>query len=170
MTIHSTHPFAEADPDPVRRLRGRIGGAVTLWTAGDQHERAGLTVTSLMVALGPQPVVLALLDPDSDLLELVRETGTAVVQLLSWGDRQLAEAFAGTAPAPGGPFQQASFVETAFGQRLASASTWAGVRLVAEREVGWSVEVTAAVEHVEIGANEGDEEPLHHRRGRFHRG
>ena len=37
MTIHSEHPFLEpeAERDPVRRLRGRLGGAVTLWTAGD---------------------------------------------------------------------------------------------------------------------------------------
>lgn len=167
MTIHSTHPFADADPDPARRFRGRVGGAVTLWTSGDEADRAGLTVTSLMVALGPQPVVLALLDPDSDLLEALRDTGRGVVQLLSWGDRQLAEAFAGTAPAPGGPFRQAPFVETAFGPRLASATTWCGVRLSGEREVGWSTEVTAVIEQVEIG---DDDEPLLHRRGRFHRG
>lgn len=166
MTIHSSHPFADADPDPARRFRGRVGGAVTLWTAGDGSDRAGLTVTSLMVALGPQPAVLALLDPDSDLLEALRDTGVGVVQLLSWADRQLAEAFAGTAPAPGGPFRQAEFVETQHGPRLASATTYAGVRLLAEREVGWSVEVTAALEQVEVGE---DDDVLMHRRGRFHR-
>ncbi|TNM45104.1 flavin reductase [Nocardioides albidus] len=165
MTIHSTHPFADADPDPARRLRGRLGGAVTLWTAGDERERAGLTVASLMVALGPEPAVLALLDPDSDLLTVLRETGRGVVQLLSWTDRQLAEAFAGTAPAPGGPFRQAPFVADAHGPRLATATTWAGVRLTAEREVGWSVEVTAALERIEIGDDADD--PLLHRRGRF---
>lgn len=164
MTIHSGHPFADASPDPVRRLRGRLGGAVTLWTAGDGTDRAGLTVTSVMVALGPQASLLALLDPDSDLLELLRDAGAAVVQLLTWPDRQLAEAFAGTAPAPGGPFRQAAFEQTSWGPRLASATTWAGVRLTGEREVGWSVEVTAAVEQAEIGA---DDEPLLHRRGRF---
>jgi flavin reductase (DIM6/NTAB) family NADH-FMN oxidoreductase RutF len=166
MTIHTGHPFADAAPDPVRRLRGRLGGAVTLWTAGDDSERAGLTVTSLMVALGEEARLLAMLDPDSDLLELVRETGSAVVQLLSWPDRQLAEAFAGTAPAPGGPFRQAEFVATDHGPRLASAATWAEVRLDGEREVGWSVEVSVVVERAEVG---DDEDPLLHRRGRFHR-
>ena len=36
MTIHDGHPFAtpESERDPVRRLRGRLGGAVSLWTAG----------------------------------------------------------------------------------------------------------------------------------------
>ena len=41
VTIHSEHPFLEpeADRDPVRRLRGRLGGAVTLWTTGDEGDR-----------------------------------------------------------------------------------------------------------------------------------
>ncbi|MEV5002953.1 flavin reductase family protein [Nocardioides sp. LML1-1-1.1] len=166
MTIHSGHPFADPDPDPVRRLRGRLGGAVTLWTAGDAGERAGLTVTSLLVAMGPEPRLLALLDPDSDLVDVLRDTGRAVVQLLSWPDRQLAEAFAGTAPAPGGLFRQAEFVDTPHGPRLASAGSWADVRLESEREVGWSVEVAAVVEHAVVGE---DDDPLLHRRGRFHR-
>ena len=42
----------------------------------------------------------------------------AVVQLLSWADRDLAEGFAGTAPAPGGVFRQAEFVDTDWGPRL----------------------------------------------------
>jgi flavin reductase (DIM6/NTAB) family NADH-FMN oxidoreductase RutF len=164
VTIHSTHPFADADPDPARRFRGRVGGAVTLWTAGDDRDRAGLTVTSLMVALGPEPSVLALLDPDSDLLDVLRSTGRGVVQLLTWDDRQLAEAFAGTAPAPGGPFRQAAFASEGHGPRLASATTWAGVRLAGEREVGWSVEVTAVLEQVVVG---DEDDALLHRRGRF---
>ena len=167
MTIHTSHPFADPEPDPARRFRGRIGGAVTLWTAGDDTERAGLTVTSLMVALGPVPSVLALLDPDADLTAVLRETGRAVVQLLTWPDRQLAEEFAGTAPAPGGPFRQRAFVASAYGPRLADASTWAEVSLTGEREVGWSVEVACSIDSVAIG---DEDEPLLHRRGRFHRG
>lgn len=169
MTIHTTHPFAEGDRDPARRFRARLGGAVTLWTAGGATGREGLTVTSLMVALGPEPAVLALLDPDADLTEALRETGRAVVQLLTWPDRQLAEAFAGTAPAPGGPFRQAEFVDTDHGPRLATAGTWADVRLVAEREVGWSVEVSVAIDAITI-ADDEVAEPLLHRRGRWHRG
>ncbi|MFC7502040.1 flavin reductase [Nocardioides sp. GCM10030258] len=168
MTIHSTHPFADADPDPARRFRARVGGAVTLWTAGQGGSRAGLTVSSLMVALGPAPSILALLDPDTDLLDVLRDDGVAVVQLLSWADRDLAEAFAGTAPAPGGPFRQAEFVDSDHGPRLASAGTWAAVRLIGEREVGWSVEVEVVIEHVEIDESEADDALLH-RRGRFHR-
>ena len=75
MTIHPGHPFAEDDPDPVRRFRGRLGAAVTLWTAGGAGDRAGLTVTSLMVAGGDPGRVLALLDPDADLTARL-DTGT----------------------------------------------------------------------------------------------
>ncbi|MDN5744938.1 MAG: flavin reductase family protein [Nocardioidaceae bacterium] len=167
MTIHTGHPFAPTEPDPARRFRGRVNGTVTLWTAGEGPLRAGLTVSSLMVALGPEPSALALLDPDSDLVEVLRDSSRVVVQQLSWGDRQLSEAFAGTAPAPGGPFKQAEFVATEHGPRLASATTWAGCRLIGEREVGWSLEVQVALEHIEIGEDHG--ETLTHHRGRFHR-
>ena len=163
MTIHDTHPFA-GEEDPVRRFRGRLGGTVTLWTSGAGADRAGLTVTSLMVANGEQPRVLALLDPDSDLVEALRDTGRAVVSLLSWADRGLAEMFAGTAPAPGGMFRQAEFVDTEHGPLLASATTWAEVELEEEREVGWSSLVTCRL----AGAVAGDDgDPLGHRRGRW---
>lgn len=165
MTIHTGHPFADPDPDPARRFRGRIGAAVTLWTAGEGTTQAGLTVTSLMVALGPAPGLLALLDPDSDLLAELRDSGRAVVQPLTWDDRQLAEAFAGTAPAPGGPFRQAEFVATPYGPRLARATTHALVSLAGEREVGWSVEVEVVLDSITVG--DSDDRPLLHRRGRF---
>jgi flavin reductase (DIM6/NTAB) family NADH-FMN oxidoreductase RutF len=164
VTIHTDHPFADPEPDPARRFRGRLGGAVTLWTSGTGAERAGLTVTSMLVALGEPARVIALVDPDSDLADTVEATGTAVVQLLSWGDRGLAEGFAGTAPAPGGVFRQAAFVDTEWGPRLESATTWAGVRLEDARDVGWSWELTCVVEHVEVGE---EADPLLHRRGRW---
>ena len=44
MSIHMTDPFAE-DRSPLRRLRGRMPAAVTLWTGyGGDHRPAGLTV------------------------------------------------------------------------------------------------------------------------------
>ena len=168
MTIHQEHPFADPEPDPVRRLRGRVGGVVSLWTSGVGGTRAGLTVTSYVVAHGEPGRVLGLLDPDADLTERLQETGTAVVQLLGWDDRDLADMFAGTAPAPGGVFAHASFEDTAWGPRLAgsASATWAGVRLEQVQEVGWSLLATTVVEHLELG---DDAEPLRHRRGRYER-
>jgi flavin reductase (DIM6/NTAB) family NADH-FMN oxidoreductase RutF len=166
VTIHAEHPFRDPEPDTVRRFRGRVGGTVSLWTAGGGADRAGLTVTSFLVAAGEEARVLALLDPDAGLTERLLGSGHAVVQLLTWDDRDLAEMFAGTAPAPGGMFRQAEFVETAWGPRLASASTWAGVRMESEHEVGWSTLVTTVVEHLEVG---DDRESLRHQRGRYAR-
>jgi len=165
MTIHTTHPFADPEPDPVRRFRGRLGGAVTLWTAGADDHRAGLTVSSLMVANGETPELLALVDPDSDLREVMTQAGRAVVQVLSWADRALAEVFAGTAPAPGGAFRQAEFLPTGWGPRLATASTYAHVVPVGEEPVGWSVLVTCRLAEAFVG--DEDEPVLGHRRGRF---
>ena len=161
MTIHSEHPFQQPSDD-VRRLRGRVGGAVTLWTSGAPP--AGLTVSSVMVANGPSAHVAGLLDPDSELADALLDSGRAVVQLLSWRHRDLAEMFADTAPAPGGKFAQADFAETAWGPRLTDATTWAGVALEDHREVGWSLLVTCRIDHLEIG---DDDEPLVHRRGRY---
>lgn len=166
MTIHSEHPFLEPEPerDPVRRLRGRLGGTVTLWTTGSGSSRVGLTVSSLMVAHGEPPHVLALLDPDSDLVAGLQETGTSVVQLLEWQHRDLADAFAGVAPAPGGVFTLGTWADTEWGPRLEGASAWVGVRLKDARDVGWSLLVDTEVEHVELGE---ESRPLVHRRGRY---
>ena len=103
MTIHPEHPFRDPEGDPVRSLRGRLGGAVTLWTSGEKASvgsRAGLTVSSVMVAGGEPGRLLALIDPDSSLRDVLEETGRGVVHLLRWEHRDLAEAFAGQMPAP----------------------------------------------------------------------
>lgn len=166
MTIHHTHPFAEPD-DPVRRFRGRLGGAVSLWTAGgddDPDDRAGLTVSSLMVANGAPAYLLGLLDPDSDLAEAIAGTGRAVVHLLSWSDRDLADAFGGIAPAPGGPFRLREWEQDAHGPVL-PGRTHALVTLESTAEVGWSLLVTARIDEVRLVE---DPRPLEHRRGRYH--
>nr|WP_157347322.1 flavin reductase family protein [Nocardioides sp. MAH-18] len=141
-----------------------MGGPVSLVTTGAAADRAGLTVSSLMVANGSPARVLLLVDPDSDLADAVASSGTAVVQLLSWGDRDLAEAFAGTAPAPGGPWRLGTFEDTEWGPRLSSAATWAGVRVESTSTAGWSSLLTCVVESIEVGA---DDEPLISRRGRW---
>lgn len=168
MTIHSGHPFADpsGERDPARRLRGRLGGTVSLWTSGSGPDRAGLTVSSFMMARGEQDAVLGLLDPDSDLCETLLETGRGLVHLLRWRHRDLAEMFADLAPAPGGRFRQARFVDDEAGPRLEDATTWLRVRVQDSRPVGWSVLVTAAVEAVQVGE---EDDLLVHRRGRYGR-
>lgn len=166
MTIHTAHPFDDPPQarDPVRRLRGRLISGVTLWTAGADQTRAGLTVSSLMVAPGEPARVLALLGPDADLTAELTRTGRAVVQVLGWTHRGLADMFAGLAPAPGGPFAFGDFEATHWGPALRDSIGWLGVRLDDERRVGWSTEVNCVVETVVLGE---DEAPLVHRRGRW---
>lgn len=162
MTIHSSNPFA-TEPDPVRRFRGRIGGAVSLWTAGEGDRRSGLTVSSFMVANGEPGRVLGLLDPDATLTEVLEETGRGVVQLLAWSDRRLADAFGGVAPAPGGPFTLGTWTQTAHGPALEERSR-ALVALESLREVGWSVLATATIEEITMVE---DRHALEHRRGHY---
>ena len=164
MTIHRSNPFA-ADSDPVRRFRGRLGGAVSLWTAGAADDRAGLTVSSLMVANGDPARVLALLDPDSTFAERLATTGMAVVQLLTWDQRGLADAFGGVAPAPGGAFRLGTWTQTPHGPVLVDR-THALVRLESLTEVGWSVLATTTVEQIVVLE---DKDQLEHRRGRYQR-
>ncbi len=173
VTIHSGHPFLqpESERDPVRRFRGRLGGAVSLWTTGAVDEpgtRAGLPVSSLLVAAGEPAHIVALLDPDSDLVERLEVSRVAVVQLLQWRHRQLADAFAGTAPAPGGAFRLGNWTESPWGPVVADVGTWVGVRLVPGQgaPVGWSVLIDTIVEHVEVGEESA---PLVHRRGHYQR-
>jgi flavin reductase (DIM6/NTAB) family NADH-FMN oxidoreductase RutF len=140
-----------------------------LWTAGVDdapQDRAGLTVSSIMVAGGEPARVLALLDPDADLTDRLLDTGRAVVHLLGWEHHALADVFAGVAPAPGGMFRAAEFEPTAWGPRLVSAPAWAGVTLESSVEVGWSTLVTCVLDEITIAE---DVEPLVHRRGRYQR-
>ena len=166
MSIRSEHPFADPPErrDPARRLRGRLGGVVTLWTATHEGRQAGLTVSSLMVAAGDPARVVALLDPDSDLYDVLLGSRRAVMQLLRWPHRDLADAFAGLTPAPGGPFRLARFEDTPAGPRLASAPTSADLRLEDTAVIGWSRLVTCLLEEVRLGE---EDDPLVNRRGRY---
>ncbi len=164
MTIHTEHPFAEP-ADPVRRFRGRVGGTVAVVCAGEGADRAGLTVTSLLVAHGDPAHLLVAVDPDSDLADTVEETGRFAVSLLTWEHRDLAEAFAGRSPAPGGMFRLGSWEQTEWGPVLADAAGWAGGVVVGRSPVGWSLLLDAEAARVVPG----DGEVLVHRRGRYQR-
>lgn len=137
---------------------------MSLWTAGDADARAGLTVTSWLVAGGEPGRIVGLLDPDADLTETLLATGRGVLQVLTWPDRALADAFAGIAPAPGGPWRMTEWEPTSHGPRLARARTWALLDVESDVEVGWSSLVTCRLTDVVVGE---DDAPLVHRRGRY---
>ena len=165
MTIHSEHPFVppEGERDPLRRLRGLLPAPVTVWAAGEGSERRGLTVSSLIVAAGEPARVLGLVDEESDLWS--PPPATVTVNVLAEGHGYLADAFAGTAPAPGGPFTQGEWSDSEWGPVLSGSAGWIGARLVPEppRHVGWGLLLECIVEHVEPGS----EEALLHVRGRY---
>jgi flavin reductase (DIM6/NTAB) family NADH-FMN oxidoreductase RutF len=171
VTIHSDHPFLppEGERSPLRRFRGRMVAPVSLWTAYADERRVGWTVSSLLVADGPEPMLLGLLDPDADLTESIQPADgsvrTVAVSLLGWQHRHLPDAFAGLAPAPGGPFRLAEWQETPYGPVLTDGPGWLGATVVEARTVGWSTLLTARIDQVELGATDPD--LLGHLRGRY---
>ncbi|GGM29821.1 hypothetical protein GCM10011608_13090 [Micromonospora sonchi] len=161
--IHHTDPFAvPADQrSPVRRLRGRLAAPVTLWTAPGP---AGLTVSSTLVADGDPGRLLGLIDAESDLWTAIEESGVFAMAPLGPPHRQLADRFAGLFPSPGGLFAAGRWADTPYGPVPADAGGWAGCRLDAAREYGWSLLVEATIERVEMTE---ETEPLLHHRGRY---
>ncbi len=163
--IHSSHPFATPDPDrsPVRRLRGRLPAAVTLWTAPGP---AGLTVSSMLVAEGEPGRVLGLIDAESDFWAAAEAAGRFAVTPLGADEQQPADKFAGLMPAPGGLFASGAWTETAYGPVPAGARTWAGCRIADTRPCGWALLVEATVEAVRL---DDAAAPLVHFRGLYRR-
>ncbi|CAN5791769.1 hypothetical protein BH20ACT6_BH20ACT6_16760 [soil metagenome] len=166
MTIHSDHPFLESEGDrrPGRRLRGRLAAPVTVWASGRSPRRAGLTVSSMLVADGEPARLLGLLDEESDLWPALRDSGRAAASLLAPGDEAVADVFAGVAPSPGGTFRTGVWLDTDWGPVIAGRS-WAGAELAGEPQpAGWSLLVELAVAHVELVDDAG---ALAYRRGRY---
>jgi flavin reductase (DIM6/NTAB) family NADH-FMN oxidoreductase RutF len=178
VSIHGTDPFATPDDQrsPLRRLRGRLPAAVTLWTAGAGHGSAGLTgltglnglagltVSSTLVVEGDPGRVLGLVDDESDLWTAIEATGRFAVTPLAEGDNQLAERFAGLMPAPGGLFATGDWDATEFGP-VPRGYSWAGCDLDSAREFGWSLLVEATIRRVELAPTAA--KPLLHHRGRY---
>lgn len=153
MTIHASDPFATPDDrrSQVRRLRGRLVAPVTLWTAGSERDRAGLTVSSVMIVDGEPGRLLGVVDEESDLWPVLERAGRFAVVVLDADERRIADRFAGLLPSPGGPFAVGEWRATDYGPVPAGERTWAGCRLDGSRPYGWGRLVEATVETVAIG-------------------
>jgi len=164
VTIHHENPFADppASRDALRQFRGRLPAPVTLLASGSGRDRFGLTVSSLLVVLGEPGHVVAMVDPDSSVGTALEPGQLFTVSVLGPDDAYLAEAFAGLAPAPGGLFRLGRWTQTDFGPVLEGA-TWLGATVTDVRPLGWTHEVVARVDRVEL------ERPdvLLHQRGRY---
>lgn len=172
MSIHAEHPFLtpEPDRDPVRRARGRLNAPVTIWATGDDRERAGLTVSSMIIAEGDPAEVIGLVNPDSGLGELIMSTRTVAISVLGADDRQVSDVFAGVTPSPGGKFRTGSWKSTEWGPVLEGAPAWIGARMIdgEPAEAGWALLIRATVENVELTPLVEGDRALGYLRGRYH--
>ena len=146
-----------------RRFRGRLIAPVTIWTAGSGDHRAGLTVSSLLVAEGDPAEVLGLLDPLSELFDVLVERGSFVVHVLETADQRLAGMFAGAYPVD--PFEEVDTVDGEFGPVISGTRHILGCRLVGSEELGFQMLVRGSIEALEIVVDAG--QPLIRYRGRY---
>ncbi len=165
LTLSFEDPFAT--PQELRRsdrrFRGRLVAPVTVWTAGSGDRRAGLTVSSLLLAEGDPAEVIGLLDPLSDVFDVIAESASFVVHILNAEDRRLAEMFAGAYPVD--PFEEVEADDGEFGPVLVGMRSVLGCRLVASEEVGFQALVRGRIEAIQLAADGG--RPLVRYRGRY---
>lgn len=121
----------------------------------------------MLITEGDPPEVIGLLDPDSDLADLLGDAESEVrvcVNLLAEPQATVAEVFARLAPSPGGPFRTGDWTDSPHGPRLDGAAGWLGVRLRRDAvTAGWSLLLRGTVESAEVGPGE----PLFHLRGAY---
>ena len=146
------HPFIppEDERDPVRRLRGRLAAPVTIVTAGDGANRAGLTVSSLMLAEGDPGSVHFLLGPTADVYDAMKDTDRLVVHVLGHEHRPLSEVFAGRRPNPGGPFAGVAITDSEWGPMINAIPDRAYCSGVSVAEQGYSLLVSARIDEVVV--------------------
>jgi 3-hydroxy-9,10-secoandrosta-1,3,5(10)-triene-9,17-dione monooxygenase reductase component len=150
--------------DPARRLRGRLVAPVTVWTAGPPAAPVGLTISSALIAEGRPAAIVGLVNPTTDLWEVVRQTGTFVVHVLERRHRRLAELFAGRMPSPGGAFAALDARPTRWGPVLTDVPNRCCCRLEAIRRLGYQSLIEGAIEATDVGSLD---EPLAYFQGRY---
>ena len=174
MTIHSGDPFRpeRGSPNELRRLRARLPAAVTIWATGSGRERTGLTVSSMLVADGEPGYVVGLLKPETDLVDALQGMAAFTVSVLRYRHRQLADMFAGLAPAPGGLFGFGAWAQEAFGPVLADAIATASCTVDgAPVPTGYGVLLRATVDALDVvddvDPDDPDDLPLTYQRGTY---
>ena len=173
MTIHTGDPFQpeRGTPNQLRRLRARLPAAVTIWAAGSGPDRTGLTVSSMLVADGEPGYVVGLLKPETDLVDALQDTAAFTVSVLRYRHRQLAEMFAGLAPAPGGMFGFGEWRQDSHGPVLVEAIATVSCTVDGPPvPTGYGVLVRAVVNSLdvtEVAGDDTDDLPLAFQRGTY---
>lgn len=164
--IHDEHPFKSPPEqrDPVRQFRGRLAAPVTVVTSGGPDSRAGLTVSSLMVAEGEPSYVHFLAGSATDLWFAVQERGTFVVHILEAGHRDLSDRFAGIRPSPGGLFAGLDVEDTDWGPVIVPLRSRAYCHYVGHRDDPLHALVHGVVDQVTL---HDLREPLGYFRGEY---
>lgn len=96
---------------------------VTVVTSGPAEARAGLTVSSLMVAEGDLSRVHFLLGTESMVWDRIHQTGSFIVHILESRHRTMSAVFAGYRPSPGGPFVGLEVTDGEYGPELDDVET-----------------------------------------------
>ena len=151
-SVRFGNPWADPpeERDPLRQARGRLPAPVTVWTAGDAGDWAGLTVSSVLLAQGEPGRLVGLIGPDADLAGAIEQRGVFVVHLLAdrADHRRLAQHFAGSLGAAGDLLE---VEEGPYGPRLLAAPDQLDCRVTDRRATGWSDLVEADVDDIRLG-------------------
>lgn len=145
-----------------RRLRGRLVCPVSLWTAESGGERAGLTVSSLVVSEGDPAQLFGVIDPLSELHELARAAGRFLVHLLEEDDEAIGSFFAGLYPVD--PFAELDFEQDPYGPRLVGDRSLVRCRFVSSEPAGYQNLVRGEIDELELT---GSPRPLAWYRGSY---
>lgn len=167
--IHEdVHPFATPTEhrDPVRRFRGRLAAPVTVITAGDEGDRTGMTVSSLVIAEGDPGRVEFLAAPTADLVDVIERTGKFVVHVLESDHRAISEIFAEQRPSPGGLFAGVAAEEGEWGPVLIDVANRAYCSAATATETGYSLLITGNIDRIDVT---GLDDPLIYFRGAYRR-
>ena len=154
-------PIEERRSD--RRFRGNLVAPVTVWTAASANRRAGLTVSSMLIAEGDPAEVLGLIDPLSSLFDVLVERGCFAIHVLGTGEQRLAGMFAGAYPLDA--FDEVEIADGEFGPTIPGARHRLGCHLVGSEEVGFAMLVRGRVDALEISPEAA--QPLVRYRGRY---
>jgi 3-hydroxy-9,10-secoandrosta-1,3,5(10)-triene-9,17-dione monooxygenase reductase component len=167
--IHDEHPFATPPEmrDPVRQFRGRLAAPVTVVTSGTSDARAGLTVSSLLVADGDPSFIHLLVGTSTDLWDAIRDTGSFIVHVLTAEHRELSDRFASIRPSPGGLFLGIEVSDTDHGPEIGAIGTRAYCRYVGHFDDAYHALVHGIVESVVL---DDVRRPLQYYRGEYFHG
>jgi flavin reductase (DIM6/NTAB) family NADH-FMN oxidoreductase RutF len=150
--------------DELRALMRRAPASVAVLTVATEHDRLGLTVSSLVSLSLEPPLVGVSIGRESAMHELLRDAGGFAASLLAGGQEWLAQHFARGVP-PIGMWTGVATEEGAHGALLlVGALGWLECRIASELAVGDHTFFVGEVESARLGE---PAPPLVHHDGKY---